>query len=140
MMVTTRILLWEGPYQTCQTVSHSADLGNPFIVDPGSRASMRETSIQINKNYSQTNETIFTTVEWERGTENTPVFAVVSAVAEVKGSDPVELPPLYEAINPEALNDLFTSRPESAIKMITFQYAGYDIVVRGDGEVQIQFA
>ncbi len=59
---------------------------------------MRETSTRINKNDSQTNVTTSTTVEWERGTENTPVSAVVAAVAEVKGSDPVELPPLYEAI------------------------------------------
>lgn len=99
---------------------------------------MREMSTQVNENDSQTKPTVSTTAEWERNTENTPVYAVVSAVAEAEGSDPVELPPLYSAINPEALNDLFMSRSEPAVESVTFQYAGYDVVVRGDGTVQVQ--
>lgn len=78
------------------------------------------------------------TTEWGRDSENTPVFAVVSAVADAEEVDPVELPPLYEAIEPEALNDLFTSRSESSVGKVTFQYAGYDVVVRGTGEVEVQ--
>lgn len=94
--------------------------------------------MEVSKNDSPAKPTISSSVEWERGTENTPVYAVVSAVAEVEGTDPVELPPLYEAINPEALNDLFMSRPVSAVETVSFQYGGYDVVVRGSGEVQVQ--
>ncbi|WP_341850684.1 HalOD1 output domain-containing protein [Natronococcus wangiae] len=65
--------------------------------------------MQVSKNDSPTKTTVSGTGEWERDTENTLVYAVVSAVAEAEGTDPVELPPLYEAIHPEALNDLFTS-------------------------------
>lgn len=99
---------------------------------------MSESSTKIKKTDFTANSTILTTAEWGRDDENTPVYMVVSAVAEVEGTDPVELPPLYDAINPEALNALFTSRAKSTVERITFQYAGYSIVVRGDGEVRVQ--
>ncbi|MCU4744792.1 HalOD1 output domain-containing protein [Natronoglomus mannanivorans] len=76
------------------------------------------------------------TTEWNRDSEETPVFAVVSAVAEASGADPLELPPLGRAIDPDALNELFTGRSESTVAEVTFQYAGYDVTVRGNGEVQ----
>ncbi|MFC6763929.1 HalOD1 output domain-containing protein [Natrinema soli] len=78
------------------------------------------------------------TPEWGQGSKNTPVFAVVSAVVDAEEVDPAELPPLYEAIDPEALNDLFTSRSESSVGKVEFQYAGHDVVVRGTGEVEVQ--
>ncbi|MCU4973962.1 hypothetical protein OB955_14605 [Halobacteria archaeon AArc-m2/3/4] len=76
------------------------------------------------------------TTEWERDSEDTPVFAVVSAVTEASGADPLKLPPLGRAINPDALNELFTGRSESTVAKLTFQCAGYDVTVRGNGEVQ----
>nr|WP_273742503.1 HalOD1 output domain-containing protein [Natrinema soli] len=77
-------------------------------------------------------------VEFSENSKNTPVFAVVSAVADAEDVDPVELPPLYEAIDPEALNDLCTSRSGSSVGKVEFQYAGHDVVVRGTGEVEVQ--
>lgn len=103
-----------------------------------SAASMSEMNMRVNQNDSRDKRTMSTNSMWKRGTENTPVYAVLSAVAEVEESTPVELPPLYESIDPEALNDLFTSRAEPAVKKITFQYAGYGITVHGSGEVEIQ--
>lgn len=99
---------------------------------------MQEMSTHISGNDSTTTEIVLNTGEWVRDTENTPVYAVVSAVAEVENTDPVELPPLYDAIDPEALNDLFTSRPDSALEQLSFQYAGYSVVVRGNGEVEVR--
>ena len=99
---------------------------------------MAESSTQITETDFATTTTVLNTAEWERDDENTPVYAVVSAVAEVEDSDPVDLPPLYNAINPEALNNLFTSESGSAVDQIAFQYAGYSIVVRGSGEVQVR--
>ncbi|WP_306053903.1 HalOD1 output domain-containing protein [Natronococcus wangiae] len=101
---------------------------------------MREMSMDVSKDDSPAKPTVSTNVAWEKGTKNTPVYRVVSAVADVVGADPVDLPPLYEAINPEALNDLFMSRSDTAVDTVQFQYAGYDIVVRGDGEVKVQSA
>lgn len=78
------------------------------------------------------------TKHWDRDSEDTPVYAVVSAVAEADGTDPVELPPLYEAIDSEALNALFTARSETTVGKVAFQYAGYNVTVRGNGEVHVR--
>lgn len=44
-----------------------------------------------------------------------------------------EQPSLFEAINPDALDDLFT-KPQSGTS-VQFMYAGYEITVEGDGKV-----
>ena len=69
--------------------------------------------------------------------EMTPVVAVVSAVADAAGADPLELPPLSNAINPEALNDLIGAGRSPSLESVSFEYAGYDVVVSGTGDVQI---
>ncbi|MCU4742984.1 hypothetical protein OB955_18365 [Halobacteria archaeon AArc-m2/3/4] len=74
---------------------------------------------------------------WERDSENTPVYAVVTAVAEARDADPVELPPLADSINPDALNDLFLSRGETTVGQVDFQYLGYRVVVHGNGSVTV---
>ncbi|MFC6719084.1 HalOD1 output domain-containing protein [Natrialbaceae archaeon GCM10025810] len=78
------------------------------------------------------------TAEWGRTAEETPVFTVVSAVAEAANVDMLELPPLYESIDPEALNDLFTARGDTAVEQVTFEYAGYHVSVQGNGEVTVE--
>lgn len=78
------------------------------------------------------------TTEWDRDSAETPVFAVVSAVSEITNVDALELPPLHDAIDAEALNDLFTSRPEPGDVRVTFQYAGCDVVVDGAGTVTVE--
>lgn len=63
---------------------------------------------------------------------------VVAAVAEATGRDPLDLDPLYDVVDPDALDGLFDSRgtqPNSA--EITFSMAGCRVVARGDGEVVV---
>lgn len=67
--------------------------------------------------------------------------AVVDAVAEAKGVSTLDVhPPLYEAVDPDALDELVTSMSclgsESA-GHVTFHYSGYEVVVTGSGEVSI---
>ena len=76
-------------------------------------------------------------VTWDRDSENTPVFAIISAVAAASGTDPLDLPPLYEVIDPDALNLVLTSRQDTAVDRLDFQYAGYEVVVLGSGEVHV---
>ena len=64
-----------------------------------------------------------------------PSQTVVRAVAEVSGADPLETPPLYEAVDPEALDHLFRGRPGGTV---TFDYDGYTVTVRSDAEVIVQ--
>lgn len=70
----------------------------------------------------------------------TPVSTkVADAVAEAEDIDPTALsPPLYEAIDTTALNDLIptTTSPGSAVR-VSFAYHGYDITVYGDGHVAL---
>lgn len=60
---------------------------------------------------------------------------VLEAVAEANGTSPIELsPPLYEVIDPDALNALFRSgrRSESDLE-VTFEYQGLEVTVADDG-------
>ncbi|QRV17800.1 hypothetical protein JMJ58_22475 (plasmid) [Haloterrigena salifodinae] len=94
-------------------------------------------NILINADDSSTAVTSAITANWDADTDNTPVYAVVSAVAEAEGVDPVDLPPLYETIDPEALNDLLSSRDDSTVATVEFEYAGYAVTVRGEGMVTV---
>ncbi|MDG5821782.1 HalOD1 output domain-containing protein [Natronococcus sp. A-GB7] len=69
--------------------------------------------------------------------EPTPVVAVISAVADAAGTDPLKLPPLSNVIDPEALNDLVDCGRNSALRSISFEYAGYDVIVSGTGDIQV---
>lgn len=57
-----------------------------------------------------------------------PSTRVVEAVAEIEGADQTEIPALYEAIDPDALNAL----AEDGVQL-SFDYAGYRIEVSGTG-------
>ena len=94
-------------------------------------------STQINPDDSSATLTTLITADWDDDSERTPMCAVVSAVAEAEGVDVVDLPPLYNSIDPEALNRVFSS---GAVESVEFEYAGYTVVVRGGGEVVVQSA
>jgi hypothetical protein len=60
---------------------------------------------------------------------------VVRAVAEDVGVPPTELePPLYDAVDPEALDALYES---GAGVRVEFQYADRSVVVHPDGSVTV---
>ncbi|WP_254273759.1 HalOD1 output domain-containing protein [Haloarcula marina] len=51
-------------------------------------------------------------------------------VAEREGVDPCSLPPVYESVEPEALDNLFTDdRSRRSNVAVTFEYLGYDVHV-----------
>lgn len=64
--------------------------------------------------------------------ESTAV-AVVSAVSEAGGRDMTDLPPLYDAVEPGALDRLAASKTVE----IQFQFAGYEVAVSSD-EVRVR--
>lgn len=66
---------------------------------------------------------------------------VIEAVAEREGMDPVDLtPPLYDMIDPDAVNELLASIPDEhrADVELTFTYSGYQITVQGNGHGRIE--
>lgn len=83
----------------------------------------------------------------ERSDEDASLsFEVIRAVAEREGVDPIDIEPpeyepLYDVLNPEALDALFAPRESGAPRgtgRIEFTYCGYDIVVDGDGTVELR--
>jgi hypothetical protein len=76
-------------------------------------------------------------IELFAGCETTPVVAVISAVAQASGEDPFELPPLNNVINADALNELVASERHTGLESVAFEYAGYDVIVTGSGEVEV---
>lgn len=68
----------------------------------------------------------------ERRFDGLPSRAVVTAVAETTGQSPSDLPPLYGAIDPDALNALLEGgHPDSSLS-VTFRYRGYRVTVTSD--------
>ncbi|MBZ6495330.1 HalOD1 output domain-containing protein [Natrinema longum] len=69
--------------------------------------------------------------------------AIVTAVAAIVGTDSVDLPPLYDAVDPEALDSLVehAQRMEDAgTHQVWFTYESFDVGVRTDGEIRIRDA
>ena len=60
-----------------------------------------------------------------------PSTAVVLAVADELDRDELDLPPLGDAIDPDALDSLL--RTASSDVSVTFRYAGFEIDVGTDG-------
>lgn len=67
--------------------------------------------------------------------DSPPSETVVQAIADAEDTTPLELSPLYEAIDPDALNTLFQGRTAGRV---TFDYEGYTVTVGQNGEVTIQ--
>lgn len=60
---------------------------------------------------------------------------VVEEVARVKDTDPLELDPLYQVVDPDALNELVAHAADAVT--IDFEYEGHVVTVRGDGHVTV---
>lgn len=67
--------------------------------------------------------------------QSRPVYEqVIYAVANANGVDPTDLDPLYDTIDPDALDSLFGSGTEGTI---AFAYEGHDVAVNGDDTVAV---
>ena len=66
-------------------------------------------------------------------------IAVITAVAAHRDVDPTELPPLYEYLDPDALDSLFTPTRNSGSRSghLEFTYDGHAVVVDCADDVSI---
>lgn len=75
-------------------------------------------------------------------TARTPVGGhIVKAVARSAGVDPTELSPLYETVDPDALDALVTSLADGTGQehfSVQFTYAGREVVVRANEDIDIR--
>jgi hypothetical protein len=66
-----------------------------------------------------------------------PSVAVVAAVAAERGCTPVEVPSLFAAVDPEALDGLFPLRDAGSAGSVEFAFGGFAVTVYGTGEVAL---
>lgn len=64
--------------------------------------------------------------------DGSPATAVVEAVADREGVAPTDLPPLAEAVDPEALDAVVGEG-----RRLAFEYVGYNVTAHPDGSVSV---
>lgn len=59
---------------------------------------------------------------------------IVSGVAALEGADPMELPPLFEVVDPDALEAVFSTTVSGTRRSgtVAFTYAGHQVTVEFD--------
>ena len=70
----------------------------------------------------------------------TPSLEIIEQVASLEETDPIALPPLYDTIDPDALDSFFHSSASDgaqAESTVRFTYCGYDVRVGADGDVAV---
>jgi hypothetical protein len=69
-----------------------------------------------------------------------PSEKVVTKLAAAKGIDPTEVEPLFNSLDPDALDIIFENLaqgPDREQGKVEFTHAGHSITVRADGSVAI---
>lgn len=70
--------------------------------------------------------------EFERGPDKQPSEAAYTAVADVTGADPLNLPPLANAVDPDALDKLVDDTRDRAAFRCEFAYADCNVTLTAD--------
>lgn len=65
---------------------------------------------------------------------DTILLGVVEKVAACSNIDPLDLPPLYDELDPDALETLIASMTEGEV---SFRYAGHPVTVTGEKEITV---
>lgn len=77
---------------------------------------------------------------WNPETESVSA-TVVRAVAAAEGGTELELDePLYDAVDPDALDQLFAPKPDGTSRLfgqLHFRYHGYSVLVHGFGRIDV---
>lgn len=71
------------------------------------------------------------------GSETPPSICVVETVSDALEADPTELGPLYEAVDPDALDALFEPPERFTSGRVTFTFEGCTVTVDADGWVAV---
>lgn len=59
---------------------------------------------------------------------------VMQTVADSTGRDQLDLPPLYSAVDPDALNSVIESM---AVGEVSFHYAGHEVTVTSNAAIRL---
>jgi len=83
---------------------------------------------------------------WWGGSEGRTLSeTILFEVAALEGVDPLDLPPLFEVVDPESLDELFAGRrsssppaPGRSPVTVGFVYHGYRITATSDGTLLVE--
>lgn len=75
--------------------------------------------------------------DWDRDTDVN--MTILEAVSEATDTDLIDLPSLYEHIDPDALDSVFrhSSGTRQAEGSVSFEFAGHPITVHSSGEIVV---
>jgi len=79
------------------------------------------------------NDTVQSTYDWS---ETAPSTGVIETVAAAADREPMEMEPLYETIDPDALDAL--TRSGAGGTSVQFIFAGHDVTVHSNGTVAVR--
>lgn len=65
-----------------------------------------------------------------------PSTAVVSALAVISDTDPVDLEPLYNVIDPDCLDSIASKQPSAGDVEIAFRLNGYAVEAKSSGSIE----
>ncbi|MFD1587645.1 HalOD1 output domain-containing protein [Halorientalis brevis] len=79
------------------------------------------------------------TVGSKMGEYSTVAERVVQIIAAEKGLSPVELEPLHDVVDPDALNALFESVSGNTRTsgQVSFHYHGYTVTISANGQIDL---
>ena len=78
--------------------------------------------------------------ESSRVSNELPSETVIRKVAAAEGVDELDLQPLYDVCDPDALNAIFRSTGQRVVpdrSTVQFRYHGYTVRVNADGQVRL---
>ena len=80
-------------------------------------------------------------VDAEYGSESdgSPAEVIVEALAEAAGVDPIDLPPLFDFVDPDAIEQLFMGHDSAphADALLSFRVETWNVFVRADGRIRV---
>lgn len=81
---------------------------------------------------------VYSTAE-ERAESTDLSVAVIETLAEAREESPVEMEqPLYDVVDPDALDRLFTADDADAVGRVVFELGAHEITVHSDGDILVR--
>lgn len=79
--------------------------------------------------------------EYTCHTEQSPIEVIIEAVAEAASVDPLKLPPIYDIVDPDAVNKLFSPRNATrAGQYFSFKFEEWIVSIHADGVIRVRDA
>lgn len=80
------------------------------------------------------------TIEYEWNEGVSPTTAVVEVIAAVTNQNPRHLPPLYEYVDVDSLDDVITTGTKDTERTVSlsFPYEEHTVCVESDGTIQVE--